>query len=143
MKPLLYYFLKALVVVKTREEDEALTAFVEASPTFRAQMLIRMYTESEGLSVIPGSPNTSCACCGRKGTWHNLSVNLSETGLDLFFCDICENRIDVIEDSTPAMMMDREGEEGSFTETFMGYMMSVSTHGQTYDKYKEGITCIN
>lgn len=138
MKPLLYYLLRALVVdVRTFEEDEALTDFVEASPKGRSQMLLRMRTDSEGL-FMPGSPNGSCFCCGRKGTWHNLIAALDETRLDLFFCDICEHRIDVIEDSTPAMMMDRQGEGGFFTETFMGYMMTVGNHRQSYDKYKEG-----
>lgn len=139
MKPLLYYFLKALVVdAQTYYEDEALIEFAEASPKGRAQILLRMYNGSEGLSVLPGSPNTSCALCDRKGTWRSLIVDLNETRVDLFFCDICENRIDVIEDSTPAMMMNCKGEEGFFTETFLGYMMTMGAHGQTYDKYKEG-----
>lgn len=138
MKPLMYYFLRTIIDVMTFEEDEALIEFVEASPKGRAQILLRMFNGSEGLSVLPGSPNGSCFCCGRKGTWHNLIAVLDETRLDLFFCDICEHRIDVIEDSTPAMMMDRQGEGGFFTETFMGYMMTVGNHRQSYDKYKEG-----
>lgn len=133
MKPLLYYLLKALVIdVQAYCEDEALIEFAEASPKGRAQILLRMYN-----GVLPGSPDASCACCDRKGTWRNLIVNLNDTRVDLFFCNLCENRIDVIEDSTPAMMMNCEGEEGSFTEIFMGYMMTVGTHDQTYDKYKE------
>lgn len=137
MKPLMYYFLRALVVdVRTFEEDEALIEFVEASSKGRAQILLRMFNGSEGLSFLPGSSDKSCALCDRKGMWRSLVVDLNETRVDLFFCNTCEHRTDVIEDSTPAMMMDCQDEKGFFTETFMGYMMTVDSHGQSYDKYK-------
>ncbi len=78
-----------------------------------------------------------CSCCGGGGPWRTMSVQMDDLTMELDFCGLCDNRPDIIEDSTPERAMMTSGESFFFTQPFMDFLMNSS--GKSYDAFLRNV----
>lgn len=77
-----------------------------------------------------------CSCCGGPGPWRTMSVRMNDMDMELMFCGLCDNRLDIIEDSTPEHAMMTRMENLFFTKKFMDYLLN--SNGKNYDTFLRG-----
>lgn len=84
--------------------------------------------------LTPDTPEMQkCSCCGGPGPWRTIAVLMNDMAMELMFCELCDNRPGIIEDSTPEHAMMTHMENFFFTKTFMDFLMS--SNGKNYDAF--------
>lgn len=87
--------------------------------------------------LAPDTPAMQlCSCCRGPGPWRTMSVRTDDYAMELMFCELCDSRSDIIEDSTPEHAMTTRMESLFFTREFMDYLLNSS--GKSYDVFLRG-----